>query len=381
MCVTGMKAITLSVGKLVIATCVILVSYPVNAADQGIKMAIDKSDRTSSIKVKDFELPYSRLLSQKSNRLIKENSLAHKKYFSGLLNQCPIVESKDSEEYASYRQCQADFFYSNNQAYLSVRERYKTTMEPEKIAGVYTETFMPENGVADSNKERVLINLHGGGFMGGSRTSSHLESIPIAALGRIKVISIDYRMAPEYQFPAATDDVIAVYKALLKKYQPQNIGIYGVSAGALLSAQTIARLHHEKIPLPNAVGMFAAAAHYWREGDSGHIVPAIYDFPVQNSLDNPYFSATSNDDLLAFPGSSEEILENFPASLLISATRDFSLSSVVHTHTQLSKLGVDADLYVWEGLDHGFLYHSDLQEAQEAYNVIVKYFENHLGGG
>jgi alpha/beta hydrolase fold len=62
----------------------------------------------------------------------------------------------------------------------------------------------------------VLINLHGGGFLEGSRSVSHMESIPITAVAKIKVISVDYRQAPEYRFPAATQDVVAVYRQLLK---------------------------------------------------------------------------------------------------------------------------------------------------------------------
>src|SRR5262249_37930025 len=98
--------------------------------------------------------------------------------------------------------------------YKKLRVDYPVKMTEQRIGGVLTEVFVPVEGIAPANQDRVLINLHGGGFVGGSRIDSHLESVPIAALGRIKVVSIDYRLGPEFSFPAASEDVAAVYRDL-----------------------------------------------------------------------------------------------------------------------------------------------------------------------
>jgi epsilon-lactone hydrolase len=78
----------------------------------------------------------------------------------------------------------------------------------------------------------VLVNLHGGGFVGDS--GSMLESIPIASLARTKVVTVLYRLAPEHRFPAAVDDVVAVYRELLKTHRPRKMALYRTSAGAVL---------------------------------------------------------------------------------------------------------------------------------------------------
>jgi epsilon-lactone hydrolase len=67
---------------------------------------------------------------------------------------------------------------------------------------------------AEGNRNRVLINLHGGGF--NSDSGSLIEGIPIANLAKTKVVSVYYRRAPENPFPPAVDDVVAVYKELLE---------------------------------------------------------------------------------------------------------------------------------------------------------------------
>lgn len=149
-------------------------------------------------------------------------------------------------------------------------------VEPREIRGVHTEVFTPKAGVADANRDRVLVNLHGGGFVVGGRTHGRLESIPIAALGQITVVSVDCRMAPEHTFPAASEDVSLVYEELLNTYRPENIGIYGSSAGGTLTAQAVSWFIDKNIPVPGAVWMLGGVGHPWWAGDPGHLVRNLY---------------------------------------------------------------------------------------------------------
>jgi monoterpene epsilon-lactone hydrolase len=138
---------------------------------------------------------------------------------------------------------------------------YPVEIESKMIADVRTDIITPKEGVATRNKSRILINVHGGGFViGGGGISGQVESIPIASLGRFKVISIDYRMFPEHKFPAASEDVAAVYAELLKQYNPENIGIYGCSAGGILTAQSVAWFQKHDLPRPGAIGIICASA-------------------------------------------------------------------------------------------------------------------------
>lgn len=262
--------------------------------------------------------------------------------------------------------------------YSAMQNRYPTVMTEETIEGVYIEVFTPAGGVATKNKDKVLINLHGGSFIAGERSGSHIESIPISVVGEIKVISVDYRMAPEYQFPAASDDVLVIYKYLLKHYKPENIGIYGSSAGALLTAQATARFQSEGLAPPGAVAMLAAGAFYWMEGDSSHIASAISEVPGQEFGDDLYFKGANSNDPLVFPGRDAETMANFPPSLMVASTRDCALSSVVNTHRELVKQGVVADLHIWDGLDHMFYLDGEMSESREVYDVVVRFFETHL---
>lgn len=105
-----------------------------------------------------------------------------------------------------------------------MRRLYAASVTSQTIGGVRADVVMPEGGPAPHNRQRVLLSLHSGGFLWGAGSESLLEAIPIAVTSRIKVIAIDYRMAPEATFPAASEDVAAVYRELLKTYRPENIG-------------------------------------------------------------------------------------------------------------------------------------------------------------
>jgi epsilon-lactone hydrolase len=303
-----------------------------------------------------------------------------------LLQPTFSLESLNVGEISDARNKQAEFFYST-QTYRNLIKQYPVNITATQIEGVYAEIITPETGILSYNEQRVLINLHGGGFAALSKWGGRLESIPIAALGRIKVITVDYRMAPEHAYPAATEDAVTVYRALLREYSPRNIGLSGCSAGAVLIAQTIAQLIESSLALPGAISMAAAAASRW-SGDSWELMRALMEgdgfFDWLDSLalngDKSYFRGRAFTDPKITPAESDAILSQFPPSLLLGATRDPWLSSVIHTHRNLSRLGVDAELNLWEGQRHGFMNDFNLKASQEVHDIVVKFFHRNLGG-
>jgi epsilon-lactone hydrolase len=358
------------------AACVLALLLTTSVAMADDSPPVDQPDNHGSIRVPAFTLPESTLLGP-ATRAALERARERNAEALAAYKACPDPGRAQRVDIPEIRRCQAEAFYKTS-AYQRLRDRYDVVATPARIAGVNIEVFTPAQGIAQRNRTRVLINLHGGGFLEGAGTNSQLESIPIASVGRIKVISIDYRMAPENQFPAASEDVAAVYRELLKSHRPDAIGIYGCSAGGVLAAESVAWFQTVGLPRPGAVGMFCGAGSYWEEGDSGVLASAIYGYPMGKSEMNAYFKGADPNEASVYPVRSKEALAKFPASLLISSVRDVALSSVVTFHARLVALGVDADLHVWEGLGHAFIYDPDLPESQEAYDVIVKFFDKHL---
>ena len=243
----------------------------------------------------------------------------------------------------------------------------------DKVGGVHAFIYTPKAGIAAKNKNRVLINLHGGGFSGCWPGCAELESIPVSGLGQIKVVSVDYREGPDHKFPAASEDVASVYQELLKTYKPKNIGIYGCSAGGMQTALSVAWFQAHSLPAPGAIGIFCAGAGGVFGGDAlytaGHLGEARMAPPSPPNLSQRvplgYFSGTDPKDPLVSPVSSPEVLAKFPPTLVITGTRGFEISAALYTHEQLVKAGVDTELHVWEGLFHGFFYNADVPESKD----------------
>ncbi len=272
------------------------------------------------------------------------------------------------------------------------KAEFPTVREDTKVGGVHAYVYTPKAGIAPTNEKRVLINLHGGGFSGCWPGCAELESMPISALARIKVVSVDYREGPKYRHPAASEDVASVYKELLKTYRPENIGIYGCSAGGMLSGMAVAWFQKVGLPRPGAIGIFCSGLVMKNGmpggGDSMYTVMPVGEAalslgpsgePGNQKVPENYFTGSDTNDPLISPANSLSVLAKFPPTLMVTGTRGMELSGAVYTHSRLVKAGVDAQLNVWEGMFHGFFYNPDVPESRDCYDVIVKFFDRYLG--
>ena len=267
-----------------------------------------------------------------------------------------------------------------------MRARYPVDIVEQRIAGVRTRIVTPKGKAFDP--KRVLINVHGGGFSMCAEACAMLESVPISSVGGFKVVTVDYRMGPEAVFPAASEDVAAVYRQLLKTYRPRQIGIYGCSAGGALSGEMGAWLPAHGLPQAGALGIFGAGAVHMGGGDSGYVAgyidgsfapPPPAGAPRPPAAFRDYFEGTPNDDPMAWPATHLDVMAKFPPTLVITGTRAMDMSPAAFTHSQLVKAGVPGDLIVQEGMSHCYIYMPQLPEARDAYQTIVRFFRAHLG--
>ena len=254
---------------------------------------------------------------------------------------------------------------------------YPVQRSESTLAGVPVRVIAPVSG---ADPDRILINLHGGGF--NSDSGSWTETIPIADLTKIKVIAVLYRLAPEHPFPAGIDDAIAVYKELLKTYKPSHIGIYGTSAGAIMTGEVAVRIRQLGLPLPGALGIFSGNGDFSRYGDSW----AMYALNgLSGHLDPPgpgpdapaYVGSTDPRDPVLSPLFAD--LRNMPPTLFITSGRDILLSATTNLHRAFLRAGNDNDqLVVFEGLPHAFWNDPKLPESTEADHIMAHFFTRSL---
>lgn len=247
------------------------------------------------------------------------------------------------------------------------QRRYAVDITPSTLAGVPVRLIRAKGVPARGN--RVLLNLHGGGFQ--VDTGSVTENVPLAAITRIPVVAVLYRLSPEHTFPLAVDDSLAVYRELLKTHKPSEIGIYGTSAGADLGPQLIVRIRREGLPEPAVLGVFSGDADLSKAGDS--LASSTLDIA---RLYRAYAGATPLTDPSISPALGP--VDFFPPTLCISSSRDFLLSSTANFCRKLELSGVENKLVVFDGLPHGFWCFLDTPESDQAFAIMAKFLTAHL---
>ncbi|OYU33597.1 alpha/beta hydrolase [Novosphingobium sp. PASSN1] len=254
---------------------------------------------------------------------------------------------------------------------------YPVAIERSAVGSVTVDIISSQDGARD---DRTLICLHGGAFMWGRGAGALLEAVPVAAKLGVRVVAVEYALAPEAVFPAAVNDVVAVFDALCRELPPSRIGIYGCSAGGVLTAQTTARLLRDGKPLPGAIAMLCGTG-LEMTGDSAMSAGPLNGEPASaapNLAALPYFSGCEARDPLVFPGNHPDVLADFPPSLLVTGTRDFAASSVATMHRRLLAARAEAELLLFDGMGHAFHMATTLPEARETFAAMSRFFGRHL---
>jgi acetyl esterase/lipase len=190
-------------------------------------------------------------------------------------------------------------------------------------------------------------------------------------------------MPPDFPFPAALDDSLAVWNEIVKSHHPKNVGLFGTSAGGGLTLATVIKLKELKAPLPGALMAGTPWADLTKTGDTyftnefvdnvlgtndGFLDAAARLYDGTHDLKEPLLSPIYGD------------LSGFPPTILISGTRDLFLSNTVRTHQKLLGSGVRAELLVFEGESHAqYEIATDAPESGAAFREVGQFFDRNLG--
>lgn len=228
----------------------------------------------------------------------------------------------------------------------------RATVETTEMAGVTVHVARPTS-VPEERRDWVRMTVHGGAFvlLGGRFAAA--EAGLAAAQSQCLAIGVDYRMPPEHPFPAAVDDVIAVYEAVLAENPAARVAISGGSAGANIAPGAVLKARDNGLPMPRCLLLSTPHADLTESGDS---------FVVNNGLDHMLRDVTAPSRMYA----GDEDLRNpylspvfgdfdkgFPPTMIATGTRDLLLSPSVMLHRALRRAGIDADLHVWDAAPHG----------------------------
>ncbi|MEX9952524.1 alpha/beta hydrolase [Providencia rettgeri] len=288
------------------------------------------------------------------------------------------VHPKNTQEWNQWVQ---DFDTAIETTLPALRQQLEVSLEANKLGNVPIFILTPKR-MKKENQDRVLLNLHGGGYVLGAGEAGTLEATYMAGIAGYRVIVVDYRMPPEHPYPAALDDAFDAYQTLLKSVPANKIGVFGTSAGGGMTLALMLRIKTAGLPLPAAIAPGTPWSDLTKTGDSyftnegvdnvlvsydGWLGDAAKLYANGHDLKGPMLSPVYSD------------VTGFPPTLLTSGTRDLFLSNTVRMHLKLRQAGVDANLMILEGISHA-QYHMDpnASETITHFTEVGHFFSQYL---
>lgn len=259
----------------------------------------------------------------------------------------------------------------------SAKVKLPKNISAEKVSfgGINAEWIIPDN----PQKERVLLYIHGGGFISGSCLTHRMHVAKFATECQLKSLVFDYRLAPEHPFPAALEDCITAYKWLLNLgIEPKNIIVGGESAGATLTLSLLLALKENNIALPKAafsispitdLSCSAKSFDYNFKKDvapmgSWSIWTKMYVF--DNYINNPLLSPQFGD------------YKGIPPLYICVGTNEIHLDDCINVAKVAEQYGVDVTLRKWKNMVHAFPLLTPLfPEAKRAFMEICEFVKYH----
>ncbi len=235
----------------------------------------------------------------------------------------------------------------------------------------------------ETKNRGLFVHIHGGAFTFEGGDMAAAEGAIIASQANIEVVSIDYRLSPEFPFPAALEDIFAVYRSLKQDSPERKIAVGGSSAGGNLSIALIHYLRQKEFPLPTVLYAGTPRTDLTNQSDSLDIlegidprIPSMRQGIIE-AAERLYVGGSSREDPLISPIYGD--FAGFPPTYLVTGTRDILLSDTIRVHRKLRQSGVEASLNVYEGLFHGAYISSGFSpEFYQVYGELNQFLVTHL---
>lgn len=232
-----------------------------------------------------------------------------------------------------------------------------------------------------ARSDRYVLYFHGGGYVVGSVALYRDFCWRIAAASRATVLCVDYRLAPEHPFPAAVDDALAAYRALVGAgAHPRHVAFAGDSAGGALALAALLRLRDEGVPLPAAAAVVSPWTDLALTGDSLRLDPAVDPLTSRDAAIRAadlYLAGANPRDSYASPlyGDPSEL----PPTLILAAETEIFRDDSVRMAQRMRAAGCEVDLELMPRAFHGWhLFTRILPEARQTIARIGEFLQMRL---
>ena len=228
-------------------------------------------------------------------------------------------------------------------------------IKPDQLAGLPVEWVRPRS-LTQPDTAPICLYLHGGAFAMGGLNSHRDLAAQLARRAQIRLLMVDYRLAPEHPFPAALDDVLAVYRALLAQGIPaQRLLLGGDSAGGNLALGTAQAIRAQGLAPPAALVLFSPWLDLTGHSPSRQANAASDVMLSQQVLDEAaalYASGLPLDDARLSPLFGP--LAGLPPCLMVASSAEILIDDARRLKQLLLAAGGQVELLEWANTPHAF---------------------------
>lgn len=255
------------------------------------------------------------------------------------------------------------------------------SIQATKINGVKCEWISTANDNENNEEQKVLVYLHGGGYVIGGPDSHRDIAWRIAEKCSCKLLLVDYRLAPEHQFPAAIDDATNCYQGLLDSgFQSKNIAFAGDSAGGGLTAATLLNLKHHELPQPKCAVLMSPWLDLSAEGPSipvNESADPMLTLKALNTMAKHYLGEQDSKTPLASPIFAD--LSGLAPILVHVGSTEILLSDSERFCSSIRDCQGEVSLVVWPKMPHVFqMFASFIPEAKQSISQISAFISLQL---
>ena len=254
----------------------------------------------------------------------------------------------------------------------------KATAVPVDAGGVKAEWISAPDALPD----RTILYLHGGGYVLGSINSHRDICERLSQKARARVLSLDYRLAPENPFPAAVEDAVAAYEWLLAQgVDARRLAISGDSAGGGLALAAMLALREKGHPLPACAVLMSPWVDMEMLGESliaNDAIDPMVHRPMVETMVSLYMGASDRRHPLANPLHGD--FRGLPPMIVHSGSRETLLDDAVRVVEKARAEGVDVEYRIWDGQIHVFhIFAARLDEGAVALDELGAFIAKHIG--
>ena len=245
-------------------------------------------------------------------------------------------------------------------------------IEGGRLDGVAVEWIVPDGAHAT----RTFFHLHGGGYVLGTPAASRALTCALALRTRCRVVSVDYRLAPEHPFPAAVEDAVRAYRALLAHgHKAGDLAIGGESAGGGLAVATLVEARAQNLPMPSSLIAISPWSDMQCEAGSFAVKADVDPMLTRRSLKemaDAYLKGADPLDVRASPALAD--LSGLPSMLIHAGSDEVLLDDAIALIDAASAARVEAKLVIFAGMIHVWhMFHAMLPEANEAIDALCAF--------